>query len=160
MAKQNDLKKVVENRVNSIDSHLDAMTPGSEQYSRLVGDMASLVRATAEVKKVEVMAEDNEAKLEEQKRMNDEELRLKESQLEVEAFRAKNEQSFKARQLKQDIMRLAVDSALTGFAQIGYFGMTRRVMNTEYKLTDGSSVLPPNGVNRALNDWLKPKKKF
>lgn len=159
MATKTDIKKVVENRLVSIDAKLDQMIPGSEDYSRAVKDISLLASASAEIQKVAVMAEDNEAKREEQKRVNEEELKIKQTQLEIDATRAVNDKAFKAQQLKQDVLKLAVDSALTGFAQIGYFGMTRRVMRTEYALTDGSSSMPPSNLKRYLDD-LKPKKKF
>lgn len=159
MTIENDIKKVIESRLMSIDMELENMTPGAEDFSRAVKDISLLASASAEIQKVSVMAEDNEAKREEQKRMNEKELEIKREQLEIEATRATNDRNFKAQQLKQDIWRLAVDSALQGFAQIGYFGMTRRVMSNEYRISDGSSVLPPNGVQRAL-DRMQPKKKF
>jgi len=158
MAKQ-DIKNVVDNRLISIDRALADMTPGTEDFSRAVKDISLLASASAEIQKVAVQAEDNEAKREEQKRVNDEEIEIKKTQLLLDTKRANNEQDFKARQLKQDLMKIFVDSSLGAFAQIGYFGMTRRVMKTEYRLTEGSSVLPPNGVKRALDD-LKPKKRF
>ena len=158
MAKH-DIKNVVDNRLITIDKALEDMTPGTEDFSRAVKDISLLASASAEIQKVAVQAEDNEAKREEQKRVNNEELQLKNQQLLLDAKRANNDIDFKSRQLKQDLVRILVDSSLGAFAQIGYFGMTRRVMRTEYHLTDGASVLPPNGVKRALDD-LKPKKRF
>ena len=157
--KKDDIKTTIEKRLIKIDGELDSLTAGSEEYSRSVKDISLLASASADLQKAEIQAEDNAAKREEQKRMNDKEIEFKETQLAIDSMRATNDKAYKTQQLKQDLLKIGLDSLMTGFAQIGYFGMTRRVMRHEYQISDGASLLPPNGVKRALDD-MKPRKKF
>jgi len=160
MAKaKKDVRTIIEDRLIDIDSGLDEMKKGSEDYSRCVKDISMLARSVAELKKEEIQDEDNKAKRDEQKRMNDKELEFKEAQLVIDHQRMENEKANRSQQLKQDLLKIGLDSLTSGFAYVGYFGMTRRVMKHEYQISDGASLLPPSGVGRAL-DNIKPKKKF
>lgn len=159
MAIKTDIKKIVENRLVSTDTDLEKLKAGSDEHSKAVKDISLLAGAYAEIEKVRIQQEDNEARREEQRRMNDEELDLKRKQLAVEVTKAENDKSNKERQLKNDILKICMDGAINGLAWIGYSSVARRAYKAEYMMSDGASSQLPNNVRKPI-ELLMPKKRF
>ena len=158
-SKQQDVKSVIESRLLAIDGELDDKKTGSEDYSRSIKDISLLARAIADLKKEEIQDEDNKAKREEQKRMNDMELEFKQTQITIDYERMQNEKAYKSQQLKQDLFKIGVESLLSAIGHGAYISFTGRAMNHEYQMSDGANLIPPNGMKRLIDEG-KPKKKF
>lgn len=159
MATKTDIKKIVENRLISTDTDLEKLKAGSDEHSKAVKDISLLAGAYAEIEKVRIQQEDNEARREEQKRMNDAELEFKETQLAIDAARAENDKIVKTKQLKNDILKICMDGAINGLAWIGYSSVARRAYRAEYIMSDGASSQLPNNVRKPI-ELLMPKKRF
>ena len=159
MAKKVDVGKMMEDRFTSIDANLSTLQLGSEEHSRAMKDYTLLAHELNERHKIDVQAEDNEAKRDEQKRVNDKELEFKETQLAIEVQKMTNEKEFKKKQNEINAMGVGANVVEWMLSWFGYGMLTTRVAKAEYAATDGASFIPPNNLQRALNDF-RPKKRF
>lgn len=150
-AKKLDAKELVEQRLRTVDGNVDGLVPGSEEHSRAINDELKLVQAIAELEKNRITEEDNTAKREEQKRMNDEELANKANQTAIDVERLEMERKWKWNQCKMDIFNIVSDRLIRGFALGGRMAYTGRIMRNEYALTGGESLIPPNNLARSLD---------
>ena len=158
-----DVKKILENRLAVMDDELQNLKPGSDEYSRLLNNICNVTEKLTSMKQAADTAEDNAAKREETKRVNDEELRIKneelnikQAQLENDTVRVFNEREAREKQMTGNFIidGLRVLCAWAGMA--AYEHRYHRVMGMEYAMSDGTSVTPPNNVQRILAEG-KPK---
>lgn len=169
-----DTEKILRERFVKIDEGLDALEPGSEKYDILLKNLCAVQNELTQLKKATDAAEDNEIKREEQKRMNDEELRIKELQYEEQKRMNDEELKFKDRQLEHEETRIVYDYEarkkqyrsnliidvgrliFAGIGEAAYAGRWKRAMDLEYHASDQTNVIPPSSINRLLTE-RKPK---
>ena len=153
-----DIRQVIEDRIRWLDDKIEDYPAEGKEVIMLTGSISKLAEAYNKVETVRLSAEDNEAKREETKRMNDAEIEFKEAQLENEAKRLEAESCDRMKKLKVDLLSVIANAALNATAQVGYFGMATRTANHEYRLTDGNSLTPPRDVlnaNAKLEKFIK-----
>ena len=181
MARKIDTKKLLEERFVKINDDLENLKPGSTEYDLLLRNLCEVQSKLTDIKKASDTAEDNKLKREETKRMNDEELKFKERQMEYEEIRIEETKrmndedlKFKERQMEHEETRivydyearkkqyrgnLIIDLGRLFFAGIGeaaYAGRWKRAMDLEYHASDQTNVIPPASINRMLTE-RKPK---
>lgn len=154
-----EIQAVMEERISNLDSALEGLKIGSEEYSRVIRDMSNLANSVSEMRKVTIQKEDNESKRDEQKRMNDYEMEYKENQLKIECARLDIERLHKERQNKLSIIDCIREGATSGLSWLGYALMANRSYKAEYLISDGASKQLPSNVNKTLLG-MAPKKKF
>lgn len=159
-----DVKKILENRLTVMDDELKNLKPGSEEYSRLLNNICNVTEKLTSMKQEADQAEDNAAKREETKRVNDEELRIKNEELEIkkvqldnDTARVQNEREARERQMTGNFFIDIGNMLLAWAGMAAYEHRYQRVMGMEYALSEGTSVTPPNNVQKILAEG-KPRK--
>ena len=158
-----DPREVIAARILKMDDQIDDFPVGDDEQNGLVKNIGVLAKALSDLESGRIQEEDNIAKREEQQRINDKEIELKESQIKNDAERLELEKARRAQDLKLDLIHIVCQSALNATAQIGYFGMARRTAAHEYRVSDGSSITPPRDVvnaNNKLERFIGTNKKF
>ena len=156
MARKIDTKKLLEERFVKINDDLENLKPGSTEYDLLLRNLCEVQSKLTDIKKASDTAEDNKLKREETKRMNDEELKFKERQMEHEETRIVYDYEARKKQYRGNLI---IDLGRLFFAGIGeaaYAGRWKRAMDLEYHASDQTNVIPPASINRMLTE-RKPK---
>lgn len=156
MARKIDTEKLLKERFAKMDQHLDSLEPGSEEYGRLLHNLCEVQSELTQFKKAVDTAVDNEIKREEQRRMNDEELKYKERQLEHEETRIVYDYEIRKKQGRTNLFIDLGRLALAGIGEAAYEGRWKRAMDMEYNASDHTNVIPPSSINRLLTE-KKPK---
>ena len=161
--KKQDVASVLDEQLLEISAKMRTMTVGSDQHSKAARDLSLLLNSKANLEKVQITKEDNTARLEEQKRMNDEEISMNKNRYQMETERFEAEMERQNAQQKYGLIGLAID--FLGRVVIPIAGMRNyskafvAAYEAEYALSEGSSKQPPNTVTRPLND-MKIRKPF
>lgn len=156
MARKIDTKKLLEERFVKINDDLENLKPGSTEYDLLLRNLCEVQSKLTDIKKASDTAEDNKLKREETKRMNDEDLKFKERQMEHEETRIVYDYEARKKQYRGNLI---IDLGRLFFAGIGeaaYAGRWKRAMDLEYHASDQTNVIPPASINRMLTE-RKPK---
>lgn len=156
MARKIDTKKLLEERFVKINDDLENLKPGSTEYDLLLRNLCEVQSKLTDIKKAADTAEDNKLKREETKRMNDEDLKFKERQMEHEETRIVYDYEARKKQYRGNLI---IDLGRLFFAGIGeaaYAGRWKRAMDLEYHASDQTNVIPPASINRMLTE-RKPK---
>lgn len=151
-----DTKKLLEERFVKINEDLDKLEPGSTSYDLLLRNLCAIQSELTDLKKATDTAEDNEIKREEQKRMNDEELKFKERQLEHEETRIVYDYEARKKQYRGNLIIDGLRLAFAGLGEAAYASRWKRAMDMEYNASDHTNVIPPSSINRLLTE-RKPK---
>lgn len=151
-----DTKKILEERFVKINEDLDTLKPGTPEYDLLLRNLCAVQNELTNWKKATDTAEDNEIKREEQRRMNDEELKFKERQLEHEETRIVCDLEARKKQYRGNLIIDLGRLAFAGIGEAAYASRWKRAMDMEYRASDQTNVLPPNSINRLLTE-RKPK---
>lgn len=151
-----DTKKLLEERFVKINEDLDKLEPGSTSYDLLLRNLCEVQSKLTDIKKASDTAEDNELKREEQRRMNDEELKFKERQLEHEETRIVYDYESRKKQYRGNLIIDLGRLAFAGLGEAAYAGRWKRAMDLEYHASDQTNVIPPNSIGRMLTE-RKPK---
>ena len=156
MARKIDTKKILEELLVTMREELKSLTPGSAEYNNLLNNICSVSNELTKLKQATDQAEDNTEKREEQKRMNDEELKFKQAQLELDQVRAIHDKEMRSRQFRGNLIIDFGRLMLAGIGEAAYEHRWKRAMDCEYTLSDQTSVFPPASINRILTE-KKPK---
>ena len=159
MADINDVYDALIDRILSADDSVEGMTPGSKERVMEVTNIAKLVDAVQKLESVRIDEEDKIGKREEQKRMNDEELKFKAIQAQQEAERLDNEMYNRKKQRDLDILGICVNGVTNGLALFGQQYYTSRIMRHEYQISGGSSLIGPKDLMNAAGQFGKMVKK-
>ena len=154
----NDVEKLIVKRIKKIDDQIDDLPYGSEEHARMVDELLKMSQGYAQVKNSRITEEDNIAKREEQKRVNDQELKNKDYQMVMEADRLEAERQFKAQQLKLNLLNIAMNGILGFTGETGKFMYTHMAMKSEGYLSNGESFLPSRNVMSAIDRFDKKNK--
>lgn len=158
--KQTDIKKLMEERIVSTNGELDKLKVGTDDFSKGARDLATIVRAFADLEKVRVQSEDDKERREEQKRMNDYEIEHKQAQIELDQVRAVNEREFRTNQTRITMGEVFMNAILGVGSQYLYNRAWHRSYQAEYQISDGASLQLPRSVDSSLKDLRPPKKKI
>ncbi len=153
MADDVNVKDLVTKRIVKLDKALDTMSAGSKEHVMAVGDYKKLVDAYAALEDKRISEEDNVAKREEQKRVNDNDIEHKAFEDAMNMKRYELEKEYKSNQTKLDFGHLLVESVFSGLAWGTKTVMARRACIQEYGLSGGDSLLPPRNVTNELKGF-------
>ena len=156
MARKIDTEKMLKERFAKIDQSLDSLEPGSTEYDLLLRNLCAVQSELTDLKKAADTATDNEIKREEQRRMNDEELKFKERQLEHEETRLVYDYKARNKQYRGNLIIDGIRCIFAVFGEVAYASRCKRVMDMEYHASDQTNVIPPASINRILAE-RKPK---
>lgn len=151
-----DTKKLLEERFVKINNDLENLKPGSTEYDLLLRNLCAVQNELTNLKKATDTAEDNQIKREETKRMNDEDLKFKERQMEHEETRIVYDYEARKKQYRGNLIIDFGRLFFAGLGEVAYAGRLKRAMDLEYHASDQTNVIPPASINRMLTE-RKPK---
>lgn len=157
--KEVDVKDLVTKRIVKVDKALDSMVVGSKEHVMAVGDLKKLTDAWATIEDKRISEEDNVAKREEQKRVNDNEIEQKKFEAVMSNKRYEMEKEYKTNQNRITFGQVIAQSVISGVA-LGLQGtLTHRALIQEYGVSGGDSLLPPKNVSNELKglNWFVRK---
>lgn len=159
MTKEVDVKDLVTKRIVKIDKALDSMIVGSKEHVMAVGDLKKLADAWATIEDKRISEEDNVAKREEQKRLNDAEIEHKVFEDSMNVKRYEVEKEYKTNQNRITLGQVAAQSAISAVALGIQSTWMHRAFNQEYMISGGDSLLPPKSVSTELKafKWFTGK---
>lgn len=160
--KEVDVKELVTKRIVKVDKALDSMVVGSKEHVLAVGDLKKLADAWSTMEEKRISEEDNVAKREEQKRMNDNEIEQKKFEAVMSQKRYEADMVYKTNQNRITLGQVAMQALINSVGLGAQIGMTKMACTQEYGLTNGESFTPPRNVANELNglSWFWKNKKM